>query len=242
MQEHAPNVVPLVPRANRILSALPPEEMELLLPRLEAVQLPFRRNIYEADRPVDHVYFLHRGVASMVTEMPGGLSVEIATVGPEGMVGIPILLGAERMTSKAFMQVPGEGVRMEADAFRNLIGRCPVLNRLLLRYTLALMTLLAQNAACNRAHAVEERCSRWLLLTQDRVRQASFPLTQEFLAQMLGVRRPTVSIAAGMLARAGLISYVRGVITILDRAGLEAATCDCYRIIAGEFEHLLGDR
>ena len=240
MQEHAPKIVPLVPRTNRILAALPPEEMEMLKPLLEAVALPFRQNIYETDRPVDHVYFLHRGVASMVTDMPDGLSVEIATVGPEGMVGIPILLGAERMASKAFMQVPGEGVRMEADAFRDVIGRCPALNRLLLRYTLALMTLLAQNAACNRMHAVEERCSRWLRLTQDRVRTASFPLTQEFLAQMLGVRRPTVSIAAGMLARAGLITYVRGNITILDRPGLEAATCDCYRIIAREFEQLLG--
>ena len=124
MQEHAPNIVSLVPRTDRILAALPPAEMELLEPRLEAVQLPFRRNIYEADRPVDHVYFLHRGVASMVTDMPGGLSVEIATVGPEGMVGIPILPGAERMASKAFMQVPGDGVRMEADAFRDAIGRC----------------------------------------------------------------------------------------------------------------------
>ena len=146
MQEHAPNIVPLVPRANRILSALPPEETKLLQPLLEPVQLPFRLNLYEADRPVDHVYFLHRGVASMVTEMPDDLSVELATVGPEGMVGIPILLGAGRMASKAFMQVPGEGVRMEADAFRDVIGRCPTLNRLLLRYTLALMTLMAQNA------------------------------------------------------------------------------------------------
>ena len=242
MQETAPTTVPLVLRSNRLLAALPPEEVELLQPRLEAVQLPLRQNLYEADRPIDHVYFLHRGVASMVTEIPGGLSVEMATVGPEGMVGIPIFLGAERMASKAFIQVPGEGVRMEADAFRDVIARCPVLNRLLLRYTLALMTLLAQNAACNRTHAVEERCSRWLLLTQDRVHQASFPLTQEFLAEMLGVRRPTVSIAASLLARAGLVSYVRGRITILDRPGLEAASCDCYRIIAGEFEHLVGDR
>jgi len=126
--------------------------------------------------------------------------------------------------------------------FRDVIGHCPILNRLLLRYTLALMTFMSQNPACNRTHGVEERCSRWLLLTHDRVRQASFPLTQEFLAQMLGVRRPTVSIAANMLAKAGLISYARGHMTLLNRPGLEAASCDCYRIIAGEFEQLLGDR
>ena len=242
MQQPTPAVVPLVLRTNSILAALPPDEMEILQPLLEAVQLPFRQSLYEAGRPVDHVYFLSRGVASMVSEMSDGLAVEIATVGPEGMVGMPILLSADRMASKAFIQVPGEGVRMEADAFRAIIGRCPALNRLLLRYTLALITFMAQNAACNRAHAVEERCSRWLLLTQDRVRSTSFPLTQEFMAEMLGVRRPTVSIAAGMLAKAGLITYVRGQITILDRRGLEAACCDCYRIIAGEFEQLLGNK
>ena len=242
MQKPVLAVVPLVPRTNRILAALPPAEMELLQPHLEAVQLPFRFNLYDANRPVDHVYFVSRGVASMVSEMPGDMTVEIATVGPEGMVGMPIFLGADRMASRAFMQVPGEGLRMEADAFRAVIGRCPVLDRVLLRYTLALMTLLSQNAACNRAHAIEERCSRWLLMTQDRMHDASFALTQEFLAQMLGVRRPTVSIAAGILAKAGLITYVRGQITVLDRPGLEAASCDCYRIIAGEFEHLLGDK
>ncbi|HEY8614418.1 MAG TPA: Crp/Fnr family transcriptional regulator [Roseomonas sp.] len=241
MQESAPAVVPPVPRTNRILAGLPPEEIAVLQPRLESVTLPFRQDLYEADSPVDYVYFLHRGVASMLTRMSDGSAVEIATVGPEGMVGMPIFLGAERMPSTAFMQVPGNGVRMEADAFRKAIGRCPALNHLLLRYTLALMNQMAQNAACNRTHAVEERCSRWLLMTQDRVRQPTFPLTQEFLAQMLGVRRPTVSVAANMLARAGLVSYVRGQMTILDRPGLEAASCECYRIIAGEFERLVGD-
>jgi CRP-like cAMP-binding protein len=138
------------------------------------------------------------------------------------------------------MQVPGHGARMEADAFRAFVRGSPVLNRVLLRYALALMTQMAQNAACNRTHSVEERCARWLLMTQDRVRSPTFELTQEFLAQMLGVRRPTVSIAAGILAQAGLISYVRGRITILDRSELEAACCECYRIIATEFERLLG--
>jgi CRP-like cAMP-binding protein len=242
MQEPTPSVVLLVPRTNRILAALPPQETDALRPLLEAVQLTFRQDLYETNRPVEHVYFPHRGVVSMVNPISDGSVVEVATVGPEGMVGIPVFLGAERMASKAFVQIPGEGARIEADAFREVIGRSPALNRLLLRYTLALMNQMAQNAACNRTHAVEERCARWLLMTQDRVGEATFPLTQEFLAEMLGVRRPTVSIAAGMLARAGLISYVRGQMTILDRPGLEAASCECYRVIAGEFERLVGDK
>jgi len=227
---------------NRILAALPPEEMEALRPHLETVPLVFRQNLYETDSPVEHVYFPHSGVTSLLRPMAEGVVIEIATVGPEGIVGLPVFLGAEQMPSKAFIQVPGEGERIGADAFRDAIGRCPTLHGLLLRYTLALMNQMAQNAACNRTHSVEERCARWLLMTQDRVHGPSFPLTQEFIAQMLGVRRPTVSIAAGMLAKAGLISYVRGQMTILDRAGLEAASCECYRIIAGEFERLVGGR
>ena len=168
----------------------------------------------------------------MKTSTKEGLPVEIATVGPEGMVGLPVFLSDEQVAHRAFVQVPGEGARIAADAFRRLIPRCPVLNHLLLRYTLALLHQIGQNAACNRIHLVEERCARWLLMSHDRVQEDSFPLTQEFLAQMLGVRRPTVSIAGGMLARAGVVTYTRGQITILDRAGLEAAACECYRIIS----------
>ena len=228
------------PRRNHILGALPPEEMKRLEPHLEEMALPYRQDLYHVNEPVEHVYFIHHGVASMTTPMEDGMTVEIATVGPEGMVGIPVFLGADRISSRAFMQVAGEGARMTVAAFRSVIARCPELNRLLLRYSLGLMNQIGQNAACNRAHPVDERCARWLLMTQDRVRENSFQLTQEFLAQMLGVRRPSVSIAAGMLAKAGLISYTRGRITILDRAGLEAAACECYRIITGEFERLVG--
>lgn len=242
MQQPAPNVVPLVSRTNRILAALPSEEMAALRPLLEAVKLSVRQELYETGRPINYVYFMHRGVTSMVTSMSDGSGVEIATVGPEGMVGLPVFLGAEQMASRAFVQIPGEGARMSAKVFREIIGRSPALHRLLLRYTLALMNQIAQSAACNRVHAVEERCARWLLMSHDRVHEDTFPLTQEFLAEMLGVRRPTVSIAAGMLSKAGLISYVRGQMTILDRAGLEAASCECYRIIAAEFERLVGDR
>jgi CRP-like cAMP-binding protein len=240
MQKPAAGIIPLASRTNRILGALPPKEMDALRPLLETVRLACRQDLYEAGQPIDHVYFPHRGVISMVTVMPDGSAVEIATVGPEGMVGVPVFLGAEQMASKAFAQVPGEAARIEADAFRRAIAHSPALHRILLRYTLALMNQMAQNAACNRTHGVEERCARWLLMTQDRVHGDTFPLTQEFLAQMLGVRRPTVSIAAGMLAKAGLVSYVRGQMVILDREGLEAASCDCYRIIAREFERLTG--
>jgi CRP-like cAMP-binding protein len=223
---------------NRLLAALPPEEAEALRPHLEQVPLVFREDLYDKNRPIEHVYFVNSGVVSMVAPMKEGMPVEIATVGPEGMVGVPVFLGAKKMPSRAFVQVPGEAVRIGSDAFRSVIATCPVLNRLLLRYTLALMNQMAQSAACNRAHSIEERCARWLLMTQDRVNSRTFPLTQEFLAQMLGVRRPTVSVAAGMLANAGLISYVRGQITILDHAGLERAACECYRVIADEFARM----
>jgi len=240
MQKPNLGFVPQTALTNRILAQLPADEMHVLDPHLETVPLPFRQDLYETNSPAEHVYFPHRGVVSMITTMPEGADLEFATVGPEGMVGIPILLGAERMASKAFVQVPGEGVRIQAEAFRSVIGKCPELHRLLLRYTLALMNQMSQNSACNRTHEVEERCARWLLMTEDRAGEPTFPLTQEFLAQMLGVRRPTVSIAAGMLAKAGLVHYVRGQMTILDRQGLEQVTCECYRIIAGEFERLVG--
>lgn len=242
MLKPALSVVPRPPRVNRILAALPPEEAEVLRPHLEEVPLAYRQELHHPGGRIEHVYFCHIGVVSLLSLMKDGVAVEIATVGPEGMVGMPVFLGDERMPTKAFAQVPGQGARMEADAFRRVIGRCPTLNRLLLRYALALMGQIAQNSACNRTHSVEERCARWLLLTQDRVHSPSFPLTQEFLAQMLGVRRPTVSIAAGMLSKAGLISYLRGHITVLDRPGLEAASCECYRVIADEFERLVGSK
>jgi CRP-like cAMP-binding protein len=225
---------------NRLLAALPAHELRAVQPHLEPVELPSAQVFYEVSRIVEHAYFLERGVASMTAPMEDAPSVEIATVGPEGMVGIPLVLGADQMASRCFMQVSGARVRIAAGAFRDLNGRCPELNRLLLRYTLALTTLMGQTAVCNRVHSVEKRCARWLLMTHDRVSENSFQLTQDFLAQMLGVRRPTVSIAAGMLAKAGLISYVRGQLTVHDRAGLEAASCECYRIIAAEFDRLIG--
>jgi CRP-like cAMP-binding protein len=226
-------------RRNDLLAALPADEYDALRPQLEDFTLTTKQELQAANAPVEHVYFVHWGVVSIVTELEERAAVEVATIGPEGVVGLPAFLGADRMPSRAFVQVPGEASRMDADAFRRALERNPNLNRLLLRYTLALVNQLAQASACNRIHPVEQRLARWLLMTNDRVRQQTFPLTQEFMGQMLGVQRPTVSITASMLQRAGLISYVRGIVTIVDRAGLEAASCACYRVIQSEFERLV---
>jgi CRP-like cAMP-binding protein len=228
-------------RTNQILAALPEEEMRRVTPELEHVKLTSRMSLFEEHRPIEYVYFVHHGVASMVAIMKEAAPVEIATVGPEGMVGMAPFFGSDRVPYRALVQVVGEGTRMKVDAFERIIKACPTLSRILSLYALALMNQIAQNGACNRAHSVDERCARWLLLTHDRVQAASFELTQEFLAQMLGVRRPSVSIAAGMLAQAGLITYSRGKMTVRDRTGLEAASCECYRVIKDEFERLLGN-
>lgn len=233
-------VVVQAPRTNRILASLPASELAKVHRCLEPVAMPIKMVLFERNKPVEHAYFVHRGVASLVGHMPAENLVEVATIGPEGMVGLPLVLGDDRSSGDAFMQVPGEGARIEANAFRALLPECPQLYRMLTRYALALIAQISQNVACNRAHTVEERAARWLLMTHDRVHQASFTLTQEFLGQMLGVRRPTVSLAAGMLARAGLIHYVRGQVEVLDRDGLERAACDCYRIITAEFDRLVG--
>jgi CRP-like cAMP-binding protein len=226
--------------ANRLLRALPPAELERLRPMLETVRLEPRQDLYDANRPISHLWFPHFGVASMLNEVPEGRPVEIATVGNEGFVGIPLLLGAESMPTRCIVQIPGAASRMNAASFREAQGANPGFRSLLLRYTMALLNQVAQSASCNRVHPIEERCARWLLMTHDRVNgDERFPLTQEFLAQMLGVRRAGVSAAQAMLQKAGLIRYTRGAISVLDRAGLEAASCACYRIIRGDHDRLL---
>jgi CRP-like cAMP-binding protein len=197
-------------------------------------------DLYLPNEPVSHVYFVYKGVASLVNSVPVAPNVELATVGPERMVGVHVFLGTDRTSNRALMQVAGHGARVTAHAFRTVVRQMPEFSTLLQRYTLALLNLIAQSSACNRPHPVEERCARWLLMTRDRVHQDSFLLTQEFIAQMLGVRRPTVSIAVGLLSRAGLISYVRGRVSIHDPEGLERAACECYRIITAELARLRG--
>ncbi len=228
------------PVGNLILDSLPPANIKRLRPHLEAIPVGIRHVVYEPDAPISHVYFPTGCVISMVTYLEDGSPVEMATVGREGMVGLPIFLGSDTMPSRAFGQVPGNALRITAAAFKQEIKRNGPLVRVLNRYTLALFNQVAQTTACNRMHLVEQRCARWLLQTHDRVTSDQFLLTQEFLAQMLGVRRSGVSAAAGLLQKAGLIRYARGRITIVDRPGLESVACECYRVIKREYDRLLG--
>jgi len=227
---------------NQLLSALPTEEYQRLLPNLESVSLPLKQIkqiIYVPNEPIEYVYFPNNGIVSLVNVTEDGGTVEAATVGNEGMVGIPVLLGADKMIIQAIVQIVGDALRMKADVFKREVTPGTQLHNLLLRYTLALMNLISQSVACNSLHPVEQRCCRWLLLCQERVKSEQFLLTQEFLAQMLGVRRATVSGVAATLQQAGLIRYSRGKITICDRPSLEASSCECYRIVKEEFERLL---
>jgi CRP-like cAMP-binding protein len=224
---------------NKLLAKLPRQELEAVSPDLEPVQLPLKYVLHSPLEPINYVFFVTRGVASLVNETETGDIVEFATIGPEGMVGFPILLGANSVPSRAIMQIPGEGLRMKAADLERALPRTPVLHKLLLRYLMALLNQIAQGTSCNRLHEVQERCARWLLHTDDRVDGNGFPLTQEFLSQMLGVHRPTVTVAAGMLQKAGLIDYTRGHVTIVDRKGLEGASCSCYHVIKKEYDRLL---
>ncbi|MFL5575571.1 MAG: Crp/Fnr family transcriptional regulator [Gemmatimonadaceae bacterium] len=226
---------------NRIITALPAETRERLAPHLELVSLRVRDPLHDARGPVEHVYFPLNAVVSLVSDIDDGVTVELATLGNEGMVGIAVFLAGETMPYRAFTQVPGATLRLPARVLVAEMARDQELGDVLKRYTQALLVQVAQTAACNRIHRVEERCARWLLMTHDRVGRAEqFPLTQEFLAQMLGVRRATVTVAAGMLQRAGLIRYTRGKITVVDRPRLEAASCGCYRVVRDETDRLLG--
>ena len=234
MSKNPPNL------ENLLLATLPTAEYKRLVDKMEAVSLKLKQLLYEPDEPIGHVYFVKSGVVSLLNLMEDGAIVEVATVGNEGMVGLPVFLGAEKIPGLAMAQIPGDAWRMSVDVFKNQVPPGSPLHNLLQRYTQALFNLIAQSAACNRLHSAEERMCRWLLMTQDRVENGSFPLTQEFLSQMLGVRRPTVSIVAAILQKAGLIGYSRGKMTILDREGLEAATCECYGIVKKEFERLVG--
>src|SRR5437867_1209899 len=196
---------PSDPTVNRLLAALPRQDYERLLPDLEHRTHGIREVVYEPNGPISHVYFPINGVFSLVTIMADGAVLEAATIGNEGMVGLPVFLGAETMPARAFSQVPGHAVRMSVEAFREAVRRSDPFQRMLLRYTQALVNQIAQTAACNRHHSIEERCSRWLLMTQDRVERDHFLLTQEFLGQMLGVRRQSVNAVADLLQKAGLI-------------------------------------
>jgi CRP-like cAMP-binding protein len=224
---------------NRLLVALPRDEHDRLLPHLEKVPLPLKDILYEANGPIAHVYFPLTGVVSLVI-MDGGFTLEVGIIGNEGMVGTPLFLGADRSPTRAIAQIPGEALRMDAKVFHKEMGRGGPLYGLVQRYTQAMINQISQSIVCNHRHSVEKRMCRWLLMSHNRVGADEFLLTHEFLAQMLGVCRPTVTIVAGALQKEGLISYHRGRITVLDRKGLEAACCECYEVVAKELDRLLG--
>jgi CRP-like cAMP-binding protein len=189
---------------------------------------------------VDAVYFPTDGVISLVTPVQTGAIVEVATIGNEGVVGVPLVQPLTGFAVRAITQVAGHGLRLEASRFTELVANSRTFQTLIERYTQALFGQIAQAAACNRLHSSEERLSRWLLMSRDRVESDDFMITQEFLAQMLGARRSTVSVSAGILQRAGLIRYARGHVTIVDRSGLEAVSCECYGVIKTELDRVSG--
>ncbi len=232
---------PQIPLKNRLLTAIPSEEYSRLKPKLEAVSLPFKQVIYEPGDPIEYVYFPNSGVVSLLTVMEDG-TAEVALVGNEGMVGLPIFLEVDTMPIKAIVQGPGDAMRIKADIFKDVVTQHHRLRSLLQHYTHALMFQISQAVACNHYHSVKERYCRWLLMTHDRMQSDQFPLTQEFLSQMLGVRRASITMVANRLQQAGLIRYSRGQITILDRLGLESACCKCYELVKEEFDHLLGSQ
>jgi CRP-like cAMP-binding protein len=225
-----------------LLGLLPPRDYERLRPHLHHIPLEYRQSLYSANKPIEFVYFIETGVGSLVNTMENGDAAEVGTIGNEGVVGLPRLLGDDRAPTSVYIQVPGAGFRMKAKLFNKELVRSASMRTLMLRYTHAFFNQVAQSAACNQFHSIEQRCCRWMLMTHDRMQSDEFLLTQEFLAMMLGVQRTGVTAAAGALQRAGLIRYKRGNVTIIDRRGLQRHSCECYGVSKKEFDRLLGDR
>lgn len=218
------------------MAALPKAEIDRLAPHLSPVTLKLRTQLL--DGKADHAYFLEDGLASVVLTLADGATVEVGVIEIDGVVGLPILLGAESMPGETFIQVTGSGFRIDAKRLRNEFERDGKLRSHLQKYLLANLIQSAQNAACNRLHTISERLARWLLTCQDRVQSDRMPLTHEFLSQMLGAPRTTVTLAAGMLHQAGSIEYSRGYVTVTNRQKLEAVACECYRTVRAEFDRL----
>ena len=225
---------------NRILAGLSPADRSQLEPHLERVRTEPRDSLWEPDQPIRTVIFPETSVNSIIAIDGEGGEVEVGTVGYEGVVGLPLFLGAATAPGRAYTQIGGESYRVDAETFTRLANSLPSLRDMLRRYTQGFVSQVSQSVACNRLHSLGERLARWLLSCADRVGENRFPLTQEFMAQMLGVRRATVGEAAKDLQERGLIRYSRGTVEILDRGGLETAACSCYRIVRDEFDKLLG--
>jgi CRP-like cAMP-binding protein len=224
---------------NHLLAALPDAELHRWLPLLEPVNLPLGLVLYESGRTLSHVYFPTTAIVSLLFVLENGDSAEIAVVGNEGVVGISLFMGGESTPSRAVVQSAGRGYRLSSQAIKEAFGRNGPVMHLMLRYTQALITQMAQTAVCNRHHTLDKQLCRWLLLSMDRLQGNELVMTQELIANMLGVRREGVTEAALKLQAAGLIQYARGHITVLDRPGLERRTCECYAVVKKEYDRLL---
>jgi CRP-like cAMP-binding protein len=236
MTEAMPSAQPTT--RNKLLAALPPDERSLIEENATAVSMKRREVLYRADEPISHVYFIVDGIASLMSVMTDG-GVETATVGREGMLGMPVFHGVYATPEQAMVQVAGTAYRMDVETFRELLPQLPTLESLLHRFSVVLFTLAAQNSGCNRKHSIEARCARWLLMVGDRLDMGVMELTHDFVAQMLGVRRASVTETLGELERNGLIQTSRGRIRIIERDGLQKAACECYSVIRGVVHRLL---
>lgn len=230
------------PSLNHLLAALPLAELGRWLPQLEWVEMPLGQVLYESGRTLGHVYFPTSAIVSLLYVMENGASAEIAVVGNEGLVGISLFMGGNSTPSRAVVQSAGAGYRLKAALMKDEFDRAGPVMHLLLRYTQALITHMAQTAVCNRHHSLDQQLCRWLLLSLDRLKSNELVMTQELIANMLGVRREGVTEAAFKLQAAGLIRYARGRIMVLDRPGLEMRTCECYAVVKREYDRLLPDK
>ena len=233
-----PKHAPVSPTHNRLLAALPADVYKRLEPDMESVLLPLGKVIYEANDTLSHVYFPTTAIVSLLYLMENGTSAEMGVVGCDGVVGIAVFMGGDTTPNRAVVQSAGHAIRLELKHFREEFRRVGELHRLLLLYTQALLTQMSQTAVCNRLHSVEQQLCRWLLLSHDRLQSNELVMTQELIANMLGVRREGVSVAAHRLQQAGLIHYRRGHITIADRPGLESTVCECYQVVKTECDRL----
>jgi CRP-like cAMP-binding protein len=225
---------------NHLLAALPQEEFDRIETDFELVSLPLGTVIYESGDKMTHVYFPTTAIVSMLYIMENGGTAEIGIAGNNGLIGSALFMGSESTPSRAIVQSGGDAIRIKAGPLRSEFARGGLFQRLLLRYTQTLMTQISQTAVCNRLHTVDQQLCRWLLINHDQLETNKLVMTQELIANMLGVRREGVTIAAQKLQERGLIKYSRGVITMTDRKGLESASCECYRIVMDEYERLLG--
>ncbi|MFC4168905.1 Crp/Fnr family transcriptional regulator [Teichococcus aestuarii] len=223
---------------NRLLAALPPESLARLRPRLTLVEMPLRRTLHEPEAPIKTVYFHETGWSSMLAILENGDGAEVGLIGFEGVIGLSVLLGGETDDLEALIQGPGTAFSLNAEDLRQAMEEDPALRRLLLRFVLAFLGQVTRTGACNGRHHTDQRLARWLLMAHDRSEGDEFPITHEFLAMMLGVRRAGVTVAAGALQRAQFIRYERGRITVLDRPGLESAACECYGVTRRAYDRL----